>query len=108
MPAKVAVDIDSVFEDAQTHVILSRVQQLDQIYIINQMDETKIRTSTIGLVETERLAKISLNANPTPWNLEKSGRIKVLSLNCLGLNSHFLDIEADSIVGHGDIIHLIE
>lgn len=98
MPAKVALDIDSVFEDAQTHVILSRVQQLDQIFIVNQMDENKIRTSIIGLTETERLAKISINANPTPWHLESSGRVKVVSLNCLGLNAHFRDIEADRIV----------
>ena len=71
MPAKVALDIDSVFEDAQTHVILSRVQQLDQIYIMNQIDETKIRTSVIGLAETERLAKISLNAKSNPMVHEK-------------------------------------
>ena len=65
-PIKVVLDIDSVFEDAQAHVMLSRVQQINQIYILNQLNESKIRTSQIGLAETERLAKISLNDNPTP------------------------------------------
>ena len=108
MPIKVAVDIDSVFDDAQTHVILSRVQQIDQIYIVNGIDESKIRTSAIGLAETERLAKLSLNTNPTPWQAKCSDTVKVISMNCLGLHAHYHDIEADGIVKHGDLIHLIE
>ena len=107
-PIKVALDIDSVFDDGQTHVMLSRVQQIDQIYILNQIDEPKIRTSTIGLAETERLAKISLNANPSPWQLNSSDTIKVISLNCMGLKAHYSDVEADGIVKHADIIHLME
>merc|ERR1711911_366769 len=34
-PLKVAMDIDSVFEAAQAYVMLSRVQSLDQVYIVN-------------------------------------------------------------------------
>ena len=66
-PTKVALHLDSIFEDAQAHVMLSRAQQISQIYILNRLDENKIRTSRIGLEETERLATISLNANPSPW-----------------------------------------
>ena len=62
-PIKVALDLNSIFEDAQAHVMLSRAQQISQIYILNRLDEGKIRTSKIGLAETERLAAISVNAN---------------------------------------------
>merc|ERR1711954_261522 len=67
-PAKVVLDLNSVFEDAQAHVMLSRVQCLDQVYIRKNLDESKIRTSQIGLAELERLKRISFNENPSPWN----------------------------------------
>jgi hypothetical protein len=105
---KVVLDIDSVFEDAQAHVMLSRVQQILQIYILNQLDESKIRTSRIGLEETERLAKISMNANPSPWHKNSNNSLKVVSLNCAGLKAHFRDIGTDNMILKGDIIHLIE
>ena len=48
-PAKVVLDLNSIFVDAQAHVMLSRVQQLDQVYILDSSDQTQIRTSPIGL-----------------------------------------------------------
>ena len=47
-PIKVALDLDSIFEDAQAHVMLSRAQQISQIYILNRLDEGNIRTSKIS------------------------------------------------------------
>ena len=41
-PVKVVLDLDSIFEDAQAHVMLSRAQQISQIYILNRLDESKI------------------------------------------------------------------
>ena len=107
-PTKVALDLDSIFEDAQAHVMLSRAQQISQIYILNRLDENKIRTSRIGLEETERLATISLNANPSPWYKDNDSSFKVVSLNCACLQAHFRDILVDDTIVKGDIIHLIE
>ena len=56
-PSKAVLDLNSVFEDAQAHVMLSRVQCLEQVYILKSLDEAKIRTSIIGLAELERLKK---------------------------------------------------
>ena len=108
-PMKVALDLNSVFEEAQAHVMLSRVQCLDQVYITKSLDDSKIRTSSIGLAELERLKSISVNANPTPWN-KASGEetIKISSLNCAGLTAHFIDILADEKLRMSDVIHLIE
>ena len=60
------------------------------------------------MAENERLTSISLNSNPSPWQLKSSDTIKVISLNTRGLKAHYQDIEADSIINIGDIIHLIE
>ena len=89
--------------------MLSRVQQLKQIYSLKTFDDSKIRTSRIALKEKERLASISMNKNPTPWHKEGSkDTIKVVSLNCAGLKPHYEDILYDEAVQRGDIIHLIE
>ena len=107
-PMTVVLDIQSIFEDAQAHVMLSRVQQLKQIYILKTFDESKIRTSRTALEEKERLAKISMNVNPSPWHRDSKNTIKVVSLNCAGLKPHFKDIQVDDTVLKGDIIHLVE
>ena len=108
MPLTVVLDIDSVFDDGQAHVMLCRAQQITQVYILNKMDESKIRTSKIGLEESDRLAKISMNANPTLWLSNSQETLKVMSLNCAGLIAHYKDIAAGNMVLNGDIIHLIE
>ena len=108
-PNKVVLDLNSVFEDAQAHVMLSRVQCLDQVYIRKNLDESKIRTSQIGLAELERLKRISINENPTPWNRStKNNNINIVSLNCAGLAPHFIDITVDEKLKKADIIHLME
>ena len=108
-PSKVVIDLNSVFEDAQAHVMLSRVQCLEQVYILNSFDESKIRTSRIGLAELERLKKISYNENPSPWNTSpRSDKVKVASLNCAGLSPHFIDVLEDEKLRIADVIHLLE
>ena len=107
-PTKVVLDIDTIFEDAQAHVMLSRVQQLSQVYILNKFEESKIRTSKIGLEETERLSSISLNINPSFWKKQMKKAVKIITLNCAGLKEHFKDIETDDTLQMGNIINLIE
>ena len=108
-PSKVVLDLNSIFEDAQAHVMLSRAQRLKQMYILKNLDESKIRTSKIALNELLRLKSISVNENPTTWYAPlKCNMIKVASLNCAGLKSHFKDILADETLLKADIIHLVE
>ena len=108
-PSKVALDLNSVFEDAQAHVMLSRAQRLEQVFIVKSLDEAKIRTSRIGLAELERLESISYNESPSPWyTLSSNDRIKIASLNCAGLAPHYIDVLADEKLLNADIIHLVE
>ena len=88
--------------------MLSRVQQLDQIYIIDSLDESKIKVSQTALKELNRLKEISLNENPTPWLKTGQESLKIASLNCAGLNPHYIDIQADDHLLKADIIHLVE
>ena len=107
-PTKVVLDINSVFEDAQAYVMLSRVQQLEQVFILGVLDESKIRTSRVALYELQRMKSLSANINPSPWQKDQKDAIKIVSLNCAGLAPHFRDIQTDEHVIKADIIHLME
>ena len=50
-PLKVALDIASIFDDAQAHVMLSRVEEFEQIFILGKLPEEKIRASAKALKE---------------------------------------------------------
>ena len=107
-PLKVALGIDSIFEEAQGHVMLSRVQELQQVYIIAKFDPRKLRASPKALKELERMNKVSINANPNSWEKEDNKILKIISLNCAGLKAHYDDIRIDQRVLKADIIHLVE
>ena len=87
--------------------MLSRVQEINQVFIVNSFNESKIRTSQKALEELKRLENISINKNPSSWEKSNNESIKVATLNCAGLKPHIKDIEADDKIKQGDIIHLI-
>ena len=107
-PLKVAFDIDSIFEEAQGYVMLSRVQELKQVYIIKEFDPKKLYPSQKALNELERMNKISINKNPEPWSKEDENALKIVSLNCAGLKVHFQDIKTDQRLLKAHMIHLVE
>ena len=107
-PLKVGFDIDSIFEEAQGYVMLSRVQELQQIYILNKFNPKKLYPSQKALRELERMDRMSINNNPCPWMKETKNALKIVSLNCAGLKPHFRDIQTDERLKKADIIHLVE
>ena len=107
-PLKVALDISSIFEEAQGYVMLSRVQELDQVFILNKFDPDKLYPSQKALRELERMNRVSINENPNPWSKEDENALKIVSLNCAGLKAHFQDIENDERLLKANIIHLVE
>ena len=107
-PNKVVMDIDSTFEAAMCYVMLSRVQQLEQIYILDKFDIKKIKLFPHALKELKRLRSISFNENPTPWFKKKEDSLKVCTLNCAGLKSHFEDIKFDQCLLEADVLQFIE
>ena len=109
-PLKVALMLDEVFQCAQGYVMLSRVQSLDQVYIIKKFNVKKLYPSNASLRELERMNSLSINENPNHWwkSKENDDVLKVVSLNCAGLRSHFADIITDHTLLQADVIHLIE
>ena len=68
--------------------MLSRVQELKQVYILNKFDPKKVYPSQKALKEVERMNRVSINENPDPW-------------------ANFQDIENDGRLKKADIIHLV-
>ena len=107
-PLKVAMDINSVFEPGQAYVMLSRIQSIDQLFIVNQLNPSKLKSSNAALEELRRLETISFNRNPSAWHSDEASIIKIASLNCAGLLPHLKDIRNDEKLLNANMIHLLE
>ena len=107
-PLTVALHIESVFEPGQAYVMFSRVQALEQVFIIGNPSFQKIKPSHLALSEVRRLEEISWNKNPGNWYKTPMDCLKVASLNCRGLQTHYDDISGDYVLLQADIIHLVE
>ena len=107
-PLKVALDISSIFEDAQAHVMLSRVEEFEQIYILDKLPEANIRASKKALEQLQIMNARSINQNPIPWNQEDDNYIKIATLNCMNLGHNYEDIVCDGILQKSSIIALSE
>ena len=107
-PLTVAMDINSTFEAAQSYVMLSRIQRIDQLFILNALNPSKLKISRAALKELERLESISQNENPPPWKQEHRTTLNVSMMNCAGLKPHIRDIGADVHLLHSDVICLVE
>ena len=107
-PMKVAFDTESIFEEAQGYVMLSRVQELNQVYLVKKFNPQKLYPSQKALAEVGRMNKVSLNENPGAWVKPDENAIKIVSLNCAGLRAHFEDIKSDERLKKADIMHLLE
>ena len=107
-PLKVALDVKNIFEEAQGYVMFSRVQELNQLYIIDEFNPNKIYPSTKALKELDRMNLISMNSNPCLWQKEDEYTLKVVTLNCAGIKPHYQDIECDQKLKRADLICLIE
>ena len=105
-PLRVAFDLKSVFEEAQGYVMLSRVQEIGQVFIIDEFNSDKLYPSKKALREVGRMNSTSYNENPSVWCKKEIKALRIISLNCSGLQSHFKDIEVDEKISKADIIHL--
>ena len=108
-PQRVGIDLRSVFEAAQAYVMLSRVQELEQLYILEELPEDKIYSNHKAMEEIERLIKVSHNMNQTEWEKEQSeSKLKMFFLNCRSIHNKFQNIECDLSLLKSDLIILTE
>ena len=97
-PNKIVVDLQTVFAAAQAYVMLSRVQSIEQLFILCSLPKDKIYADAKALEELDRLNNVSMNNNPPLWEKNDKSLIKVFSLNCQSLLGKICHIQEDKIV----------
>ena len=103
-PLKVALDLESIFDDAQGYVMLSRVEDLAQIYILSSIKEEKLRPSAKALAELAKMNKRSINQNPIPWKRKQENSLKIASMNAMNMKNNFADISCDRTILESTLI----
>ena len=102
-PQPLVVDLVTWLQPAMAYVMLSRVQSLTQLYIIDSIPTEKIRPWPSALEEVSRMNEMDLsNQNKT------SQKLKIVSLNTLSLQKHFSDVNGDPNLYDADIVCLQE
>ena len=111
-PAKLVCDLESVWTHgggakAMAYVMLSRVQCIEQLFILKNLDTKKFIISEAALEEHARMEKKSLNNRKTLW--ETDGPVlKISFLNIHSLEDKMSDLAADTMLLKSDIIALGE
>ena len=90
-PNALAIDLRSVREAAQEYVILSRVQSLSQLFIIDDFPIEKIYSSSIAMSEHDRLKLVAINHKQDFDNF-------IVSCNVRSLRAHFEDLTSSSLI----------
>ena len=86
--------------------MLSRVQELEQLFILGSVPEDKLYPSGLALAEVERLSGIAINKQSSWYNA--SDGIKIACLNIQSLQAHYKDLEKDFALQQSDVIGLSE
>ena len=102
------MDIASIFDDAQAHVMLSRVEEFEQIFILEKLPEEKIRASAKALKELEAMNQRSMNQNPITWKRQKDNIFKLCSLNSMNLENNVGNIICDPTLKESTLLALSE
>ena len=88
--------------------MLSRCQSLDQLFILGEIQNAKLYADQKALQEVQRLEKVSLNNNPSVWNILDDSVVKVCFLNVRSIKRKFHWIEFDKHLQKADVIFLSE
>ena len=107
-PNSLVVDVTSSHQSGMVYVMLSRVQSLDQLNIVDQLDPEKITVNEKVRAEAARMEKISVNRNPSKWMNPATEGLKVCSLNTRSLRKHLEDVKGDPVLQQSDLLCLQE
>ena len=109
-PQALVVNLKTVFEAAQAYVALSRVQEFNQLFIVDSVPENKIYPSKMAMKEMKRMNKMSINRKLPIWYDSDGSKFKVALLNAMtgGIPKHFEDIKADETLLKASVICVTE
>ena len=108
-PSKICVDLRRVRNGGQAYVALSRIKELEQLFILEELPAHKMYPNHKALDEIKRLEEISINNNPTSWDKVKThGVTKICFLNVRSLLNKFDNIKSDINLYQSDFMILAE
>ena len=100
-PNSLVIDLRSVREAAQAYVILSRVQALNQLFILVAVCAHKITASVKAMEELKRMNRVAINRN-------LDLRFAVVSCNIRSATKHFKDFITASKVKEAKVLCIQE
>ena len=113
-PSELVADMDSIFDQGgakaygMAYVMLSRVQNLKQLYL-KSFDPKKIMVCEEAHLELKKIHDIALNnQTPSSWMSTNTFLFKITSLNITSLPKHIEDLHCDNTIKQSDVICLQE
>ena len=108
-PMCLVVDLMTVREPSQAYVMLSRVQEIDQVFIVEKLPADKLKPSIVALKEVNRLKEIPSNCSfQQQWYSADKDRIRIAFLNTRSLQKHFKDLQCSWTLCSCDILCISE
>ena len=108
-PRTIVIDLRPITKEnaSMAYVMESRVQRLEQLYILEKLINDKMFAHARALTEYDRLMEVSMNNNPTEWEKETGG-IKLFFLNYRSLKNKFTNVKNYTMIQKADLIVLTE
>ena len=106
-PAKVAIDLAGIKSSSQAYVMLSRVEDIQQIGIMGEFKDSSVRIDKNALAELQKMNERSMNRNPTPWRDGKAA-VRIAALNVMNLRHNHKYLVEDPTLKFADIVCLSE
>ena len=106
-PLKVAVDMGGTFCPSQAYVMLSRVEDIQQLVIMQDFKERNVRIDPKALEEMHKMNARCINRNPEPWRDGKEGT-RIAALNIMNLRNNHGYLVQDPTLQFADIVCLSE
>ena len=101
-PNMLIADLSRVFEAAQAYVILSRIQDLNQLVLLGDVFSEKIYPSSQAIAELENMRRRTYVSAKT----HTENRLKLVSLNIRSIRSHFADLFSEPQIRGSDLVLL--
>ena len=100
-PCSLVIDLKSVREAAQAYVMLSRVQALSQIFILDSVCPEKITASMSAMEELERMERDAIN-------VKTSSKSSIISCNIRSIRKNFDNLNSASVIKRANVMCLQE
>ena len=100
----VAMDLSGVFTPSQAYVMLSRVEDIKQLVIMERIKEKAFRIDEAAKAELELMNARSINANPSAWRREGERMTKIAALNVMNLRNNWKYASQDPTLLLADLI----